>query len=86
MGGAPGLRPSSLVMEVIEYSGLVSMSRASRIRLELTTLGRPPTRPQARAAASPSRVLATMNSAGAANTWKTRCPPWWWCRASRAGK
>jgi len=44
-----------------------------------TTVGLPPTRPQALAAASPSYVPATMsslmNSATAAKTWKTRRPP-----------
>jgi hypothetical protein len=45
----------------------------------VTRVGRPPIRPQARAAARPSRVPATMssrmNSARAAKTWKTSRPP-----------
>jgi len=43
------------------------------------TVGRPPVRPRARAAARPSRVPATMisrmNSARAAKTWNTSRPP-----------
>src|SRR5512142_1797707 len=75
----PGLTPSILAMEVMEASGLGSMSRAARILAASITVGRPPTRPRARAAASPSRVPETissrMNSARAANTWKTSLPP-----------
>ena len=45
----------------------------------VATVGRPPTRPRARAAAKPSLVpmmmSSRMNSASAAKTWKTSRPP-----------
>ena len=45
----------------------------------LSTEGRPPWRPRARAAASPalvrSRIRSRSNSARAAKTWKTSLPP-----------
>lgn len=66
-------------MAVTLLSGLGSMSRAARMISGVTTLGRPPMRPRARAAARPSRVPETissrMNSARAAKTWKTSLPP-----------
>lgn len=64
---------------MIEFAGLGSMSRAARMISGVATVGRPPTRPRARAASRPSRVPETissrMNSARAAKTWKTSRPP-----------
>lgn len=64
--------PSSRAMVVTLASGLGSMSRVARMISAVTTVGRPPMRPRARAAARPSRVPETMssrmNSARAAKT------------------
>jgi hypothetical protein len=49
-------------MEVMLVSGFGSMSRAARMISGVMTLGRPPTRPRARAEARPSRVPETMSS------------------------
>src|SRR3954453_21935209 len=49
-------------MAVTLLSGLGSMSRAGRRMSGVMTVGRPPTRPRARAAARPSRVPETMSS------------------------
>src|SRR5215217_4181849 len=55
------------------------ISRATWSLCPLSTEGRPPWRPRARAAASPaavrSRIRSRSNSAKAAKTWKTSLPP-----------
>ena len=65
--GAPGETPRSLAIEVIERPGSGRRSRAARMISSVATVGRPPMRPRARAAARPSLVPMTMSSGHAKN-------------------
>ena len=67
--------PRSPAMEEIVASGCVSSARACPSCSGVIAGGRPRRRPRAFAAARPSMMSSRMNSASAANTWKTSRPP-----------
>ncbi len=66
-------------MLAMSCSPLACMARAARSLSGVHTVGRPPVRPRARAAASPacvrSRMRSRSNSARAPKTWKISRPP-----------
>jgi hypothetical protein len=73
------LTPSMAAIAVTVWAPEAYSCRAAASLAGVMTLGRPPMRPRARAAASPavvrSRTRSRSNSARAANTWKTSLPP-----------
>ena len=54
----PGETPNTFAIDVIERPGSGSTSRVALMTSSVATVGRPPTRPRARAAAKPSRAPA----------------------------
>jgi hypothetical protein len=73
------LTPRVVAIAATVYCPDAYISRATWSLWPLSTDGRPPRRPRARAAASPalvrSRMRSRSNSAKAAKTWKTSLPP-----------
>src|SRR5215213_5753524 len=73
------LTPRALAIAATVYCPEQYISWATWSLCPVSTDGRPPRRPRARAAASPalvrSRMRSRSNSANAANTWKTSLPP-----------
>jgi hypothetical protein len=73
------LTPSVLAIVATVYCPERYISWATWSLWPVSTEGRPPWRPRARAAASPaavrSRIRSRSNSARAAKTWKTSLPP-----------